>query len=428
MHASSLENMQKCYERFLARSVLMEKHVINVADIGGANINGSYADIFSDDIFNYIAVDMAAGEGVDIVADDPYKLPFENESIDVVISGQVMEHVEYFWSLFEEMVRILKRDGMLFIIVPSSGPIHRYPVDCYRFYPDSMKALAAYANVSLIDSWLDDRGPWNDLTAVFVKEKTSIRSERVINMPTNRFSAQYMNVARNDPGWGRENDIIRGGRGYLEVLSDIHGLVNPKLYLEIGVRNGESLSLAQCRAIGVDPDAQLNDDVSDNLLLVEMTSDEFFELEAESVFKDERPDLIFIDGMHLFEFVLRDFINVEQYSKPDSFVIIDDIFPNNSIQAERQRKSRVWVGDVWKIVDCLKTYRPELRLLPLDTSPTGLLLISGLNPENKVLKENYNPIVRKYISNEDADITPYLKRDGAYKPSKEIIRKYLAGC
>ena len=89
-----------------------------------------------------------AGPGVDIVLDDPYRLPFGDGEVDVVVSGQMLEHCEFFWLSFGEMLRILKPDGYLFLIVPSAGPIHNYPVDCYRFYPDAMKALAKYTGLS----------------------------------------------------------------------------------------------------------------------------------------------------------------------------------------------------------------------------------------------------------------------------------------
>ena len=129
MHASSLENMQRCYEEYLSRSSLLSKQAIRVLDIGGADVNGSYRDIFSDDLFEYMAVDLAEGPGVDLVIEDPYQLPFAAASFDLVISGQVFEHVEFFWKLFEEMVRVTSPEGFIFLIVPSSGPIHRSPVD-----------------------------------------------------------------------------------------------------------------------------------------------------------------------------------------------------------------------------------------------------------------------------------------------------------
>ena len=108
MHQTSLENMQKCYERFVKTRDWPGRKTIDVIDIGGANVNGSYADIFSGHEFTYRAADINPAATVDILLEDPYVLPFQDNSVDIVISGQAFEHVEFFWLLFEEMVRVIK--------------------------------------------------------------------------------------------------------------------------------------------------------------------------------------------------------------------------------------------------------------------------------------------------------------------------------
>lgn len=122
-------------------------------------------------------MDFVPGKGVDVVLDDPYKLPFGSESVDVVISSSCFEHSEMFWIVFLEIMRILKPRGLFYLNVPSNGSFHRYPVDCWRFYPDSGKALAAWArrnsmNVELLESFVSIQagGGWNDFVAVFLKE------------------------------------------------------------------------------------------------------------------------------------------------------------------------------------------------------------------------------------------------------------------
>ena len=94
MHASSLENMEKCYRKYIVDSDLAKKGQIKVLDIGGANVNGNYSDIFSAPNVEYIAADIHAGEGVSVVLEDPSKLPFDDCSIDTVICGQVLEHCQ----------------------------------------------------------------------------------------------------------------------------------------------------------------------------------------------------------------------------------------------------------------------------------------------------------------------------------------------
>ena len=144
LHPTSLENMCRCYEKYVTSSFIDTRGRISLLEIGGSNFNGSYRDVFSDPRVHYLAADLVLGEGVDIVLHDPYHIPAPDRGLDLVISGQTFEHCEFFWLTFQEMIRVVKEDGFVFLIAPSSGPIHRYPVDCYRFYPDSYAALAKY--------------------------------------------------------------------------------------------------------------------------------------------------------------------------------------------------------------------------------------------------------------------------------------------
>jgi hypothetical protein len=67
------------------------------------------------------------------------------------------------------MARVLKRGGFLILIVPSAGAVHRYPVDCYRFLPDSLTALASWSGLELVGKRWADEGKWRDLGGVFRK-------------------------------------------------------------------------------------------------------------------------------------------------------------------------------------------------------------------------------------------------------------------
>ena len=116
------------------------------------------------------ARDMEAGKNVDIVLRTPYVwFEIASESADVVISGQVFEHIQYFWITMLEVARVLKPGGICCILAPSSGPEHRYPTDCWRFYPDGMTSLAHFAQMEVIEAvtqWQDlgraDSDCWHD--------------------------------------------------------------------------------------------------------------------------------------------------------------------------------------------------------------------------------------------------------------------------
>lgn len=419
MHASSLENMRKCHDRYIAGRIAQERLPLRVLDVGGANINGGYADIFSAPGFVYDGADLEAGPGVSIVLEDPYTIPLASESVDIVISGQMLEHCEFFWRSFDEMVRVLRPGGYIFLIAPSAGPIHNYPVDCYRFYPDSYRALARHAGCHLIDCWLDERGPWRDLVGVFAKEagapQRPIATEKARATTINAFV----------PTEDGELDRVSGGAPYLEVLARLHDALSPATYLEIGVIKGKSLALARGPAVGIDPDPAIETELGPATRVVPGSSDDFFE-EASDPLLVSGIDLAFIDGMHLFEYALRDFMNIEAHSTPQTVVAVDDIFPNHSRQAERTRSTRVWTGDVWKLHDCLKTYRPDLQLIAVDTSPTGLLIVAGLDRNNRVLWDKYNPIVRQYVNDPRAVPEEVITRSGAIAADADAFRSFLA--
>lgn len=390
MHASSFENMQKCVEKYAPSAAELGRPV-RVVDLGSADVNGSYRSLFAEQSVTYVGVDLEAAPGVDLVAADPYHLPLPDQDADIVLSGQALEHSEFFWLAFVEMVRILRPNGYLFLIVPSAGPIHRYPVDCYRFYPDSMTALAKYAGCYLVECWHDDRGPWNDMVAVFSREQQAPRrGPRTAPSLPKALAAQT-------PSPIEAEEETRGAVPYLDVLLHLHEVLEPDPYLEIGVRRGHSLRCAKGRVIAVDPWPELVEPLGENVQMWRETSDWFFELHAaESLSKG--PDLAFIDGMHHIEFALRDFMNVEKRSHPGTVAVFDDVFPNHPAQASRERRTRVWTGDVWKIVPCLRRIRPDLTLIPIDAHPAGLLIVVGLDRENRLLREQYNPLVREFTS------------------------------
>lgn len=413
MHASSYENMARCHARYLAGDGRTDQRI--VVDVGGADVNGGYGPIFGGERFRYLTVDLSAGEGVDIVLEDPYHLPFEDASVDVVLSGQMLEHCEFFWQSFAEMMRVLKPDGLLFLIAPSAGPIHRYPVDCYRFYPDAYQALARYAGCHLVEHWLDERGPWRDLVGVFSRTGRTPPGVAPPSLPP---------VPTEVQAGSADEEAIAGSQGYLDWLGRAHEALQPELYLEIGVRRGASLALARGPAIGVDPQPEVDAGrLPATTQLFRLESDEYFR--GLGTDAQLRPDLAFIDGMHLFEFVLRDFMHIERIAAPGALVVVDDVFPSHPLQASRERRTRVWTGDVWKFRDCLATARPDLVLVPLDTSPTGLLLVAGLDPRNRTLWDRYNPLVRQYLEAGDppADV---LRRHGVLSPDDPRIDALLA--
>lgn len=160
MHQSSVDKMLVFRDKYLS-SKTAQKLVI--MDLGAQEVheNGSYKPYFvKEKNWTYLGLDMVAGQNVDIVLKDPYCWnEVKSNSADVVISGQAFEHIEFFWLSMLEIARVLKPGGICCIIAPSGGYEHRYPVDCWRFYPDGFAALARYADLNPIETTTQ----WDDM-------------------------------------------------------------------------------------------------------------------------------------------------------------------------------------------------------------------------------------------------------------------------
>lgn len=219
---------------------------------------------------------------------------------------------------------------------------------------------------------------------------------------------------------------------YLSLLDAIHEHVVPRAYLEIGVRHGSSLALALpgTTAIGIDPAPVVNLPFGRRTRVVSCTSDDFFASGELGALLGGRPlDLSFIDGMHLFEFTLRDFMNIERAAHRSTTVLVHDCYPPDADSAcrDRQDPDGEWCGDVWKLVVCLREWRPDLTVTVVDVAPSGLGVISGLDPTSTVLADHYDEIVEHYTS------LPFPPLDGEEKsryfeavdPDWDAVRRLL---
>lgn len=195
--------------------------------------------------------------------------------------------------------------------------------------------------------------------------------------------------------------IALPGPPYLARLPAIHEMLRPRTYLEIGVDRGASLALAQpaTRAIGIDPAPKLSGPLPPNTAVYLMTSDDYFAQRDVRVDLGGFPiDLEFIDGLHSFEYALRDFLNVERHSTPESTILVHDCYPLDRQTADRVRSTAFYSGDVWRLILLLKKYRPELRIATVATAPTGLAIVRGLDPASRVLARDFDALVAEFMA------------------------------
>lgn len=188
------------------------------------------------------------------------------------------------------------------------------------------------------------------------------------------------------------------GVRYVRFLKRLHIQRHFDWYMEVGCRTGRVFRGSRSKTIAVDPFFRVTENVigvKPALHIFQQTSDDFFAsrfLENMGI----RLSFAFLDGMHLFEFLLRDIINTERNARPEGVIALHDCCPYREDMTTRdvdQAPQDAWTGDVWKLIPILKSYRPDLTVDVLDCEPTGLVLLSNLDPSSTVLADNYDRIV-----------------------------------
>lgn len=201
MHPTAYKNCEQFKDTYHDRLIEINDEY-KIIEIGSQDVNGSLKPIFPPGL-EYVGVDFVPGKGVDVILGDPYVLPFEDSSTDLVLCSSVFEHSELFWVLYLEIMRILKPHGLFYLNVPSNGDVHRWPVDCWRFYPDSGDALVTWGNrnglsSALLESYTSaqNKGIWNDFVGVFLKDKAYIQEfpNRILDTKTDFWNGKKYGV------------------------------------------------------------------------------------------------------------------------------------------------------------------------------------------------------------------------------------------
>jgi hypothetical protein len=191
------------------------------------------------------------------------------------------------------------------------------------------------------------------------------------------------------------------GLYYIEVIGLLAQSLGARTYFEIGTSMGDSLAAVNCASLAVDPAFQVSKNVMTSkpaCHLFQMESDKFFRDYRVTDFLKDGIDLAFLDGMHRFEYLLRDFLNTEVYCRRNSIILLHDCLPTTIEMTSRIETPNAWTGDVWKIIPALRKYRPDLKLVFLDCPPTGLVAITNLdpNPKSSILSDTYFSIVDEF--------------------------------
>jgi SAM-dependent methyltransferase len=110
---------------------------LEIVDFGSQQVSPlslTYRTLLDRPPWRYRGLDIAAGHNVDIQVADAYDWgEVASDSVDVVVSGQALEHVEFFWASAFEIGRVPKPGGLAMLIAPFGGYEHRFPLDCWRY-------------------------------------------------------------------------------------------------------------------------------------------------------------------------------------------------------------------------------------------------------------------------------------------------------
>ena len=191
------------------------------------------------------------------------------------------------------------------------------------------------------------------------------------------------------------------GIPYLNWLEKLYAYLKPKNVIEIGVSQSASLARvpAPAIAIGVDPVPSVIYPLQTEAHIFAETSDDFFaRRNIRELLRGEPLSIGFIDGSHIFEQALRDFMHLEKYCGPNSLIMFHDTVPLDELTQRREPETHFSTGDVWKTILCLKQYRPDLDIFTIATPPTGLTLVTGLDPQSSILSEIYDEALANLLN------------------------------
>jgi|SRR3972149_5763519 len=149
------DNSMKIMKEFVKEYNIQKETVV---DVGAYDINGTYKSLFPK--AKYIGVDTSLGPNVDIVMDsDKWK---QLKDIDLVISGQTLEHVADRVSFMTSIFNVLKLGGLLCVIAPSAGEAHYYPIWTGNVSREQMVKYVSDAGFEVLSCTISDVEPFRD--------------------------------------------------------------------------------------------------------------------------------------------------------------------------------------------------------------------------------------------------------------------------
>ena len=143
MHTNSRLLFQKRAREFFRPGM-------RVLEIGPDKFPSTYCSLVADRSITWDTLDIWQDARLTYSATSEYSFPAPSDTYDIVLSGQVIEHVRKIWLWIKELTRVCKVGGLVITINPVSWPYHEHPIDCWRAFPEGMRALYEDASLEVL--------------------------------------------------------------------------------------------------------------------------------------------------------------------------------------------------------------------------------------------------------------------------------------
>ncbi len=160
----------------LNSQLLLKKHGLHlfrpgvkVLEIGPDNHPSSFRKLIGDVAMQWDTIDIFEDPRLTFRTNGEYSFPIPDNTYDIVVSGQVVEHVRKTWVWIKELARVCKPGGAVLTINPVSWGYHEAPIDCWRIYPEGMKTLHEEAGLKTELSTSEALEPFSKSAKRFVR-------------------------------------------------------------------------------------------------------------------------------------------------------------------------------------------------------------------------------------------------------------------
>lgn len=143
---------ENCIQLFNQYAITHFSKDKSVLEIGPEFVPSTYCSLVGKAAKSWDYVDLKDRPGITYRATGEYSFPIDDNKYDIVISANVLEHVRKIWTWTRELTRVCRPGGLVITVNPASWPFHESPYDCWRVYPDGMRALYEDSGLEVLTS------------------------------------------------------------------------------------------------------------------------------------------------------------------------------------------------------------------------------------------------------------------------------------